>query len=143
MEFGVTALLNKIISPIMKPLFNLPGASALRAITCFFSDNPSIVLVAKDPSYAKYFKKYQWATMISFGTTFGMGIIIIGGILGIQSGKYASSVAVGTVCAIMSSSPSIADAMKMRDITTFSMFAHLIGGIVAGLIANYAYQLMF
>ena len=48
-EFGVTALLNKLISPIMKPLFGLPGASALGAVTCFFSDNPAIVLIAKDP----------------------------------------------------------------------------------------------
>ncbi|MGM0122785.1 hypothetical protein IGI37_000151 [Enterococcus sp. AZ194] len=100
-EFGVTALLNKLISPIMKPLFGLPGASALGAVTCYFSDNPAIVLIAKDPGYAKYFKKYQWATMINFGTTFGMGIIITGGILGIQSGKYATSVGVGIVCAII------------------------------------------
>ncbi|MGX6970486.1 hypothetical protein [Vagococcus bubulae] len=100
-EFGVTALLNKLISPIMKPLFGLPGASALGAVTCFFSDNPAIVLIAKDPGYAKYFKKYQWATMINFGTTFGMGIIITGGILGIQSGKYANSVIVGLICAII------------------------------------------
>jgi spore maturation protein SpmA len=100
-EFGVTALLNKVLSPLMKPLFGLPGASALGAVTCYFSDNPAIVLIAKDPGYAKYFKKYQWATMINFGTTFGMGIIITGGILGIQSGKYATSVVVGIVCAII------------------------------------------
>lgn len=100
-EFGVTALLNKILSPIMRPLFSLPGASALGAVTCFFSDNPAIVLLAKDPGYAKYFKKYQWATMINFGTTFGMGMIITGGILGIQAGKFASSVGVGLVCAVL------------------------------------------
>lgn len=100
-EFGVTALLNKIISPIMKPLFGLPGAAALGAVTCYFSDNPAIVLIAKDPGYAKYFKKYQWDTMINFGTTFGMGIIITGGILGIQSGKYAASVILGIVCAVI------------------------------------------
>lgn len=100
-EFGVTAVLNKVLSPLMKPLFGLPGASALGAVTCYFSDNPAIVLIAKDPGYAKYFKKYQWATMINFGTTFGMGIIITGGILGIQSGKYATSVVVGIVCAII------------------------------------------
>ncbi|MCI1997017.1 CD0519/CD1768 family membrane protein [Clostridium luticellarii] len=100
-EFGVTALLNKIISPIMKPLFKLPGAASLGAITCYFSDNPSIVINSRDPGYAKYFKKYQWATMINFGTTFGMGIIITGGILGIQGGKYASGVVLGTICAFI------------------------------------------
>lgn len=100
-EFGVTALINKIISPIMKPIFGLPGASALGAITCYFSDNPAIVPIAKDPAYAKYFKKYQWATMVNFGTTFGMGIIISGGILGIEAGKFAPSVVIGTICAII------------------------------------------
>lgn len=100
-EFGVTALINKLISPIMKPIFGLPGASALGAVTCYFSDNPAIIPIAKDPAYAKYFKKYQWATMVNFGTTFGMGIIISGGILGIESGKYAPSVIIGTVCAII------------------------------------------
>lgn len=100
-EFGVTALLNKLLAPIMKPLFNLPGAAALGAITTYFSDNAAIVMVAQDPAYAKYFKKYQWMTMINFGTTFGMGIIISGGILGIQAGKYAAAVALGTLCAII------------------------------------------
>ena len=32
-EFGVIALINKIISPVMKPLYNLPGASALGILT--------------------------------------------------------------------------------------------------------------
>lgn len=34
-EFGVIALINKIISPIMKPLYNLPGAAALGILTTF------------------------------------------------------------------------------------------------------------
>lgn len=100
-EFGVTALLNRLISPIMKPLFGLPGASALGLIATFFSDNPAIVPIAQDPAYAKYFKKYQWATMVNFGTTFGMGIIMLGGILGIQGGKFSLSLLIGFICAII------------------------------------------
>lgn len=100
-EFGVTALINKLISPIMRPIFKLPGAAALGAVTEYFSDNPAIVPIAQDPAYAKYFKKFEWATMVNFGTTFGMGIIMTGGIMGIASGKYATSVLIGTICAII------------------------------------------
>jgi len=100
-EFGVTALINKVLSPVMRPIFGLPGASALGAVTAYFSDNPVIVPIAKDPAYAKYFKKYEWATMVNFGTTFGMGIIITGGILGIQGGKFSISVLLGTIFAII------------------------------------------
>jgi hypothetical protein len=100
-EFGVTALLNKLISVIMRPLMGLPGAAALGAVTTFFSDNPAIVPVSKDPAYAKYFKKYEWATMVNFGTVFGMGMIVVGGILGIQSGKYAMALGLGFVGAFI------------------------------------------
>lgn len=100
-EFGVTALLNRLISVVMRPLFGLPGASALGAVTTFFSDNPAIVPIAKDPAYAKYFKKHEWATMVNFGTVFGMGMIVVGGILGIQSGKYAISLGLGFVGAFV------------------------------------------
>lgn len=100
-EFGVTALLNKLISPIMKPIFGLPGAASLGAVATFFSDNPAVVPIAKDPSFAKYFKKYQWASLINLGTTFGMGIIIVGSILGIEGGKYTSAVLIGIPCAFI------------------------------------------
>lgn len=100
-EFGVTALLNRLISPIMKPLFGLPGAAALGAVTTFFSDNPAIIPIAQDPAYARYFKKYQWATMVNFGTAFGMGMIILGGVLGIQGGKYVYSILVGFPSALV------------------------------------------
>lgn len=53
-EFGVIALINKIISPIMKPLYNLPGAAALGILTTFLSDNPAIIGLAKDKGFAKY-----------------------------------------------------------------------------------------
>ncbi len=106
-EFGVISLINKLISPLMRPLFKLPGASALGAVSCFFSDNPAIVVNAQDPGYAKYFKKYEWATMVNFGTTFGMGIIITTGILGIQAGAYATSVIVGLLCAFIGGSVSV------------------------------------
>ena len=37
-EFGVVALINKIISPIMKPVYDLPGAASIGAITTYLID---------------------------------------------------------------------------------------------------------
>ena len=34
-EFGVISMVNKLLSPLMKPLYNLPGAAALGVITTF------------------------------------------------------------------------------------------------------------
>lgn len=75
-EFGVVALINRIISPIMKPLYNLPGAAALGVVTTFLSDNPAIISLAKDEGFAKYFKNYQLPTLCNLGTSFGMGLIV-------------------------------------------------------------------
>lgn len=39
--------------------------------------------------------------MLNFGTTFGMGVILAGGVLGIKSGKFAACVGIGSLCAIV------------------------------------------
>jgi spore maturation protein SpmA len=39
-EFGVVKLLEKLLRPLMKPLFNLPGVASLGAVLTFLSDNP-------------------------------------------------------------------------------------------------------
>lgn len=75
-EFGIIALINMIISPIMKPLYNLPGAASIGAITTFLSDNPAIISLANDKGFAKYFKNYQIPTLCNLGTAFGMGLIL-------------------------------------------------------------------
>ena len=36
-EFGVVKLLERILRPLMKPLYNLPGVSALGAVMTFLS----------------------------------------------------------------------------------------------------------
>ena len=41
-EFGVVDLLEKLLRPLMKPLFNLPGVASLGAVLTFLSDNPAI-----------------------------------------------------------------------------------------------------
>ncbi|MBM7615913.1 hypothetical protein JOC73_002487 [Alkaliphilus hydrothermalis] len=75
-EFGVVALINKIISPIIKPLYGLPGAASIGAITTYLSDNPAIISLAKDKGFIKYFKNYQVPALCNLGTAFGMGLIL-------------------------------------------------------------------
>lgn len=76
-EFGVVKLLQKILWPLMRPIFNLPGVAALGAVLTFLSDNPAIIALAKDKSFSQYFKKYQLVSLTNFGTAFGMGLIVI------------------------------------------------------------------
>ena len=76
-EFGVVRLLEKILAPLMKPLFNLPGVGALAGVLTFLSDNPAIISLANDKNFSKYFKNYQLVSLTNFGTAFGMGLIVI------------------------------------------------------------------
>ena len=72
-EFGVVRLVEVILRPLMKPLYNLPGVAALGGIMTFLSDNPAIISLSKDHNFSKYFKKYQLISLTNFGTAFGMG----------------------------------------------------------------------
>ncbi|MCT4636491.1 MAG: nucleoside recognition domain-containing protein [Bacteroidales bacterium] len=76
-EFGVVRLLEVLLRPLMKPLFNLPGVAALAALMTFFSDNPAIISLSHDKGYSGYFKKYQLISLTNFGTAFGMGLIVL------------------------------------------------------------------
>lgn len=76
-EFGVIRLLEKALAPLMRPLFNLPGVSALAGLLTFLSDNPAIISLANDKSFSKYFKRYELVSLTNFGTAFGMGLIVI------------------------------------------------------------------
>ena len=76
-EFGVVKLLEKLLRPLMKPLFNLPGVASLGAVMTFLSDNPAIISLANDKRFSSYFKKYQLISLTNFGTAFGMGLVVI------------------------------------------------------------------
>ena len=76
-EFGVVSLLERILRPLMKPLFNLPGVASLGAVMTFLSDNPAIISLAKDKRFSSYFKKFQLISLTNFGTAFGMGLLVI------------------------------------------------------------------
>jgi len=76
-EFGVVRLIEIILAPLMKPLYNLPGVSAIGALMTFLSDNPAIISLAKDPNFNRYYKPYQLVSLTNFSTAFGMGLIVI------------------------------------------------------------------
>ncbi len=99
-EFGVVRLLENILRPLMKPLYNLPGVAALGAVMTFLSDNPAIISLAKDNNFARYFKKYQLVSLTNFGTAFGMGLVVIA----FMTGKgYGSGALVGLMGAVIGS----------------------------------------
>ena len=88
-EFGVVRLMENLLRPLMKPLYNLPGVAALGAVMTFLSDNPAIISLAKDNNFARYFKKYQLVSLTNFGTAFGMGLVVIAFMTGLGLGKGA------------------------------------------------------
>lgn len=75
-EFGVVKLINRVLSPFMKPVWGLPGAASVGIITTYLSDNPAIIALANDVGFRKYFKRYQIPALTNLGTAFGMGAII-------------------------------------------------------------------
>lgn len=75
-EFGIVSIINTLLSPLMKPLFDLPGAASVGIITTYLSDNPAIIALGKDEGFKKYFKKYQMPALTNLGTAFGMGLIV-------------------------------------------------------------------
>ena len=76
-EFGVVDLLQKILRPVMKPVFGMPGVASLAAVLTFLSDNPAIIALSQDKGFARYFKKYQHVSLVNFGTAFGMGLLVL------------------------------------------------------------------
>lgn len=97
-EFGVVNLLEKILRPLMKPIFNLPGVASLGAVMTFLSDNPAIITLSKDKSFARYFKKYQMVSLTNFGTAFGMGLVVVCVMVSYGFGKGALVGVFGAVC---------------------------------------------
>ena len=115
-EFGVIALLNKAITPLMKPLYNLPGAASVGIMTTYLSDNPAILGLAEDRNFRRYFKKFQLPALTNLGTAFGMGLIVTTFMLGINAPGENLGVAVliGNIAAIIGSIVSV------RIMTTFT-----------------------
>ena len=99
-EFGVVRLIEYILRPLMKPIYNLPGVAALGGILTFLSDNPAIIALSKDKHFSHYFKKYQLTSLTNFGTAFGMGLVVIFYMLGLG---FLKGALVGLLGAIIGS----------------------------------------
>lgn len=107
-EFGVVALINKIISPIIRPIYGLPGAASIGMITTYLSDNPAIISLANDEGFKKYFKNYEIPTLCNLGTAFGMGLIVSTFMIGLGTGtEFILPVVLGNVGAIVGSVVSV------------------------------------
>lgn len=103
-EFGIIALLNKILSPLMKPFYGLPGAASLGVLTCYMGDSPAIVSLGRDRGFIKYFSLSQRATLSNLGATFAMGLTVTTFMLGVsKSSDMVLAVLVGNIAAVCAS----------------------------------------
>ena len=109
-EFGVIAVLNKLLSPLMKPIFGLPGAAAMGIMSTFLSDNPAILALADDTSFRRYFKKFQLPALTNLGTGFGMGLITVTFMMGLSpkdGGSFLPAALIGLLGATIGSAVSV------------------------------------
>jgi len=105
-EFGVIALINKILSPMMKPIYNLPGASVISIFTTYLSDNAAVLTLADDKRFRRYFKKYQLPALTNLGTSFGMGMIVtvyMMGLPAVEGERFVLAAVIGNIAAILGS----------------------------------------
>ena len=105
-EFGVISLLNKLLSPVIRIVYGLPGASAVGVFTTYLSDNPAILTLANDNNFRRYFKKYQLPALCNIGTAFGMGLIITTFMAGLHSPtgeSFGLAVLIGNLGAVVGS----------------------------------------
>ena len=102
-EFGIVGIANRLLSPLMKPLFGLPGATSVGVVATYLSDNPAIMPLGSGKGFLKYFKRWQLTTLVNLGTVFGMGLIVTTFMLAQSSGDapLARAVLLGNLGAIL------------------------------------------
>jgi len=109
-EFGVIALANKLLSPLMKPIYGLPGASVMSIFTTYLSDNPAVLTLADDKRFRRYFKKYQLPALTNIGTAYGMGLIVTVYMMGLpnpNNENFVLAAIIGNIGAIIGSIVSV------------------------------------
>lgn len=102
-EFGVIDLLNKIISPLMRPVYGLPGAASLGVVTTFISDNAAVLSLTKNEKIKGFFKEYQIPLLCNLGTSFGMGLILVTYMLGMPINGALQASLTGVLGAVIGS----------------------------------------
>ena len=106
-EFGVIDLLNKIISPLMRPIYGLPGAASLGVVTTFISDNAAVLSLTKNEKIKGFFKEYQIPLLCNLGTSFGMGLILVTYMLGMPINGALQASLTGVLGAVIGSIVSV------------------------------------
>lgn len=109
-EFGILALMNKILTPFSRVFYRLPGVATLGALTAYFSDNPAIISMYKEKEFRKQFKDYQIPVLCNLGTSFGMGLVIAISMISLQGryeGNFVFATGVGIIAAIIGSVVSV------------------------------------
>lgn len=109
-EFGVINLLDRLLSPLMRPLFGMPGACAIGVVMTYLSDNPSILSFADNKEFRRCFRKRELPALTNIGTGFGMGAIITTSVMGfftITGQSYVKAALVGNLGAIIGSIVSV------------------------------------
>lgn len=106
-EFGVVALINRLFSPLMKPIWKLPGASITGVVATYLSDNPAIIPLVKDKQFTRYFRKYQVPALCNLGTSFGMGLIVTVFMMGQGGPEFMKAALIGNVAAVFGSIVSV------------------------------------
>lgn len=103
-EFGLVKILNKVFSPLMRPLYGLPGVASLGILTTYLSDNPAIISLAKDDEYIGFFQDHEAPCLCNLGTAFGMGLVVTAFMIGLG---YFKEALVGNLGAIIGSIVSV------------------------------------
>lgn len=115
-EFGVVALINKLLSPVMRPIYKLPGAASLGIITCYLSDNPAVISLTKDKSFTKFFRNYEIPTLCNLGTAFGMGMVLSFYLFSLDA-SFLPAIIVGNIAAAIGSVISVS--LMLRETKKF------------------------
>ena len=106
-EFGFVALIDKLLSRLIGPIYDMPGASSLGVLNCYMSDNPAVLTLAKEDNFKRYFKKYQLPALTNIGTSFGMGLIVTATVLAIPLEGSATAALIGNLGAVVGSLVSV------------------------------------
>ena len=145
-EFGVIALANKLLSPLMKPIYGLPGASVMSIFTTYLSDNPAVLTLADDKRFRRYFKKYQLPALTNIATAYGMGLIVTVYMMGLpnpNNENFVLAAIIGNIGAIIGSIVSVrlmlmktkriyGTTMELKKIIAFPMTYWNIGRLERG-----------
>lgn len=120
-EFGVIALFNIVLGPIVKLMYRLPGVAGIGALSAYLSDNPAVISLYKEKEFRKQFKEYQIPILVNLGTSFGMGLVIAITFLSLgqnYEGNFFLAVGVGIFASIVGS------AVSVRMLTHYSKKYH-------------------